>query len=86
MKPTLCSLTPSRLLPLALRVIDPEEGEVSMAPSGFETTLALVPPEKDKALKKPKPGGHKPDQGKKEKEKKLLARQNKTKPIRPSKC
>lgn len=46
--------------------MEPEEGDCSIAPSGLDMTLALFPPEKDKALKKPDPppGETKPDTGK----------------------
>lgn len=52
---TLCSVPLSKLFPLWLRVMEPEEGDCSIAPSGLDMTLALFPPEKDKALKKPDP-------------------------------
>lgn len=54
---------------------EPNEGDVSIVPSGLDMTLALFPPEKDKALKKPDPapGETKPDMGK---EKKGLAKTN----------
>ena len=57
--------------------MEPEEGDVSIVPSGLDMTLALFPPEKDKALKKPDPppGKTKPDMGKK----KIMGLANKTK-------
>ena len=47
--------------------MEPEEGDCSIVPSGLDMTLALLPPEKDVALKKPDatPGKTKPDMGKK---------------------
>ena len=59
--------------------MEPEEGDVSIVPSGLDMTLALFPPEKDKALKKPDPppGKTKPDMGKKKNN--GISKQNQTK-------
>lgn len=55
--------------------MEPDEGDCSIAPSGWDVTLALFPPEKDKALKKPDPmsGWRGPDKGERKKKKSLLA-------------
>lgn len=52
--------------------MEPEDGDCSIVPSGLDMTLALFPPEKEKALKKPDPtpGEIKPDMGKEKKKRK----------------